>query len=65
MCLNEIRNDEVYTGKLRNQEVTQFRSLDSWFCYEGLHWLIEKNRGENYIPVFGEIVFSKLKLPLL
>ena len=29
MCLNEIRNDEVYTGKLRNQEVTQFRSVDS------------------------------------
>ena len=26
MCLNEIRNYEVYTGKSRNQEVTQFRS---------------------------------------
>ena len=24
-----------------------------------------KNRGVNYIPVFGEIVFSKLKLPSL
>lgn len=29
MCLNEIRNYEVYTGKLRNQEVTQFRSAGS------------------------------------
>lgn len=29
MCLNDIRNYDVYTGKLRNQEVTQFRSVDS------------------------------------